>query len=417
MRRAPRSPLRPPSTDRPAFLRLAPRLGLACAGVGVGVLTFAGAPSTFADTGSTATSTATDATVRLTTPYPALSVEPGADVKLDLEAHAPEPEGVDLSVSGLPDGWKATLRGGGYVIAGLTAAPDTPGKAQLELTVPADAKSGDYPISVKETAPDGTSTVDLKITVAPVVDNGIAVTADFPSLTGGPTDSFAYNLTIANNTPTQQAFNFAGSGPDGWTVTASPQAESRANTVTIDAGATSVVHVTAQPPASVAEGKYPVTVDITGAAGGHGSIQLEAQVTGAAKLEISTADQRLNVSGNADAASRETILVANSGTAPLAKVSFTSTPPAGWNVTFEPATLTNIAAGQTEQVVAVITPGKNALAGDYAISVAASGGSENSSLDLRYTVTTSRSWALVGVGVALIGVVALGFGYRRFGRR
>jgi len=109
--------------------------------------------------------------------------------------------------------------------------------------------------------------------------------------------------------------------------------------------------------------------------------------------------------------------VSNSGTAALEKVSFSATPPAGWNVNFEPATLANVGAGQTEQVVAVITPGKDALAGDYAIGVSASGGSEHSDLDLRYTVTTSRSWAFVGIAVAVLGVLALGFGYRRYGRR
>ena len=386
--------------------------------VSVVALAALAAPAAAADTGSTdSTVDPSDAVVRLTTPYPALSVEPGADVKLDLEAHAPEPERVDLAVKDLPDGWKATLRGGGYVIAGLTAGPDTPGKAQIELTVPPSAASGDYPIEVTESAPDGTSSVQLTITVAPVVDNGIAVTADFPSLTGGPSDTFSYNLTIANNTPTQQAFNFAGTGPDGWTVTASPEAEARANTVTIDAGATSTVHVTATPPATVEEGTYPVQVDITGAAGGHGSIKLTAQVTGAAKLDVATADQRLNLSGNSDSTTTETFVVSNSGTAPLDKVSFSSTPPAGWDVKFEPDTLSNLAAGQTAQVVAVITPGKKALAGDYAISVIASGGSEHANLDLRYTVTTSRSWALVGIGVAVVGVIALALGYRRFGRR
>ena len=42
--------------------------------------------------------------VRITTPYPTLSVEPGSTLKLDLEAHAPEPERVDLSLGGVPAG-------------------------------------------------------------------------------------------------------------------------------------------------------------------------------------------------------------------------------------------------------------------------------------------------------------------------
>jgi uncharacterized membrane protein len=385
--------------------------------LGAVALTFLVSQPAHAADSTTPSDPTSDPTVRLTSPYPALAVEPGSKVKLDLSAHAPEPERVDLAVGGLPDGWNAILRGGGYVISGLTAGPETAGSAQLELDVPADAAPADYPITVTESAPQGTSSLQLTVTVAPVVDNGLSISADFPSLRGGPTDTFTYNLTLTNNTPSEQSFNFTGKGPDGWDVTVSPQAQAKANTVTIDAGGTSTVSVTAKPPASVAEGQYTISVDITGAQGGHGSIDLTAEVTGTGQLDVATADQRLNLSGNADETSRETIVVSNSGTAALDQVSFASSPPAGWTVTFDPKSLSNVAPGQTQQVVATIKPGKSALAGDYAIGVTATAGAERSNLDLRYTVKTSESWAIFGVLIAIGGVIVLAVAYRRFGRR
>lgn len=396
--------------DRPSTGRTRRAFGLASFVVVLPVLAalLLGGPAANADTVTE---------VRLTTPYPSLSVEPGSTVKLDLDARAPHSERVDLSVPNLPSGWKATLRGGGFVIGGLTAGPDTAGTAQLELDVPADAPAGDHPVEVVETAPDGVSRLELTITVAAVVDSGIGVTADFPSITGGPTDTFAYNLTVTNNTPTQQTFNFAGTGPDGWTVTASPEAQSRANTVSIDGGATAKVSVSAVPPASVKAGKYPIDVVVTGANGASGKIELGAEVTGTAKLGLSTSDQRLNLSGPAKQARRETLVVDNSGTAPLTKVSFSSTPPSGWKVTFEPPTVDSIDAGQSAQVVAVITPSKDAVAGDYAVGVSASSGSSNGQVALRYSVTTSWSWGLVGAGLIVVALAVLGFGYRRLGRR
>ena len=47
------------------------------------------------------------------------------------------------------------------------------------------------------------STVALPVTidVEAQVDTGIAVTADFPSLSGDPGSAFTYTLTITNNTP------------------------------------------------------------------------------------------------------------------------------------------------------------------------------------------------------------------------
>jgi uncharacterized membrane protein len=366
---------------------------------------------------SSAAAQQADPSVRLTTPYPALLVEPGSDVKLDLNASAPQPERVDLAIDGLPDGWKATLRGGGFVISGLTAAPDPPGKAQLELAVPPTATPGSYPVAVIESAPQGTSRLDLTVTVASQVDSGIALTADFPSLNGGPTDTFSYTLTLTNNTPAQQTFNFAGTGPEGWTVTASPAAEARANTVTVDGGGTSQIKVSATPPANIASGKYQIEVDVTGANGATGKISLGAEVSGVGTLDAATTDGRLNLSGHSNHASRETLVVSNTGTAALTAISFSATPPSGWQVTFSPTKLDQVAPGQKTQVVAEIKPAKDAIAGDYALPVNVSAGSTSKALDLRYTVKTSRSWGLIGLfvivaaGLVLFGVV------RRLGRR
>jgi uncharacterized membrane protein len=358
-----------------------------------------------------------DPSVRLTTPYPALLVEPGSDVKLDLNASAPQPERVDLAIDGLPDGWKATLRGGGFVISGLTASPDPPGKAQLELAVPPTAAPGSYPVGVIESAPQGSSRLDLTVTVASQVDSGIALTADFPSLNGGPTDTFSYTLTLTNNTPAQQTFNFTGTGPEGWTVTASPAAESRANTVTVDGGGTSQIKVSATPSANTASGKYQIEVDVTGANGATGKISLGAEVSGVGTLDAATTDGRLNLSGHSNHTSRETLVVSNTGTAALTAISFSATPPSGWQVTFSPSKLDQVAPGQKTQVVAEIKPAKDAISGDYGLPVNVSAGTTSKALDLRYTVKTSRSWGLIGLlvivaaGLVLFGVV------RRLGRR
>jgi uncharacterized membrane protein len=388
------------------------RLGGAAAAAALLALALTGAGTAAAQTTSTA-----DPTVRLTTPYPALMVEPGSDVKLDLSASAPQPERVDLSVGGLPTGWKATLRGGGFVISGLTAAPDPPGKAQLELSVPVATAPGAYNLTVTEAAPQGSSLLDLTVTVAKEVDSGITLTADFPSLKGGPTDTFSYTLTLTNNTPTQQTFNFVGTGPEGWTVTASPAAESRANTVSVDGGGTSQIKVAATPPAQVAAGKYPIQVDVTGANGASGKITLGAEVSGTGTLDAATEDGRLNLSGRSNHTTKETIVVSNTGTAALSNVSLTATPPSGWQVTFSPKQLDQIAAGQKADVVAEIKPAKDAIAGDYAATVNVNAGTSSKALDLRYTVKTSRSWGLIGLVIILAAAAVLFGVVRRLGRR
>ena len=80
-----------------------------------------------------------DATLVVTTPYPSIEAQPGADVKLSLTVVSATPDVVNLDVGGLPDGWTATLRGGGFVIHSITSKPDTGATADLEIAVPPGA--------------------------------------------------------------------------------------------------------------------------------------------------------------------------------------------------------------------------------------------------------------------------------------
>jgi uncharacterized membrane protein len=74
----------------------------------------------------------------VTTPYPSIAIAPGSSASFDLTVTAPSAGTVDLTVSGAPTGWKATLHGGGFVITSVTAAPGKAGTVRLDIDVPAD---------------------------------------------------------------------------------------------------------------------------------------------------------------------------------------------------------------------------------------------------------------------------------------
>jgi uncharacterized membrane protein len=353
----------------------------------------------------------------LATPYPAIDTQPGSTVRLDVNVSNPKVAPVDLEVDGVPDGWRATLRGGGFVIHAVTPAPDSPVTATLEIDVAPDAAAGEYPLTITGTSDDETAAVDVTLRIAEQVDSGIELTADFPSLRGEPATDFTYNLTITNNTPEEQTFTFDPSGPQGWTVSASPTAEARAETVTIEAGGTGQVNVTATPPESAEEGEYPIDVTVTAANGATGQIQLTAEVTGTPKLELATADQRLDVSGSSNSEHRIPLIIANTGTATLEDVKLAGTAPSGWDVSFEPEQIDSVRPSETAQVTAIVKPASNAVAGDYALSIRASAGSQSSSLDLRYSLKGSRTLGFISLGVIAAAVAALAGVFVRFGRR
>ena len=353
----------------------------------------------------------------VSTPYPAVVASPGSTVKFDLQVTAPAVTVAQLKVDQLPTGWKTTLRGGGFVVNAVTATPDTPGKFTAEIVVPPDASANTYSVDVIASDGSGDVAVPLAVQVQAEVDSGVGVKADFPSLRGEPGTAFSYTLTVTNNTPESQTFTFTAEGPQGWTVTASPVAAANANTVTVDADGTAQVKVSATPPDGVQEGTYPISVTITSDTGGSGSMQLSAEVTGSSKLAVATADQRLNVSGKANGEKRVTLVVGNSGTAALNTVQFAATPPSGWTVTFDPPQVAEVKPNETTQVVAVIKPAKNALAGDYAIGVRASAGSQTSNLDLRYGVKGSQTLGIVAIAIIAITFLGLAWLFRRLGRR
>jgi uncharacterized membrane protein len=357
------------------------------------------------------------ADLSITTPYPSVVAQPGSTVKFDLSVSAPATSIAQLAVDQLPTGWTTTLRGGGFVVNAVTAAPDKPGTVTAEIVVPPDTAAGTYSLDVMATDAAGQSALPLSVQVQAEVNSGIGVKADFPSLRSDPGTPFSYTLTVTNNTPESQTFTFAATGPQGWTVTASPVAASNANTVTVDADGNAQVKVTATPPDAVDEGKYPIGVSITSDSGGSGDLQLTAEVTGSSKLAVATADQRLNFSGKANSEKRVTMVVGNTGTAAVDTVQFAATPPSGWTVTFDPPQVAEVKPNETTQVVAIIKPAKNALAGDYAIGVRASAGSQSSTLDLRYGVKGSQTLGIIAIAIIAFVFLGLAWLFRRLGRR
>src|SRR5258706_340747 len=144
----------------------------------------------------------------VSTPFPSVVAPPGSTVKFDLQVTAPAIEVAQLRTAQLPSGWQTTLRGGGFVVNAVTAAPDTPGKVTAEIVVPPDAAANTYSLQVVASDSAGEAAVTLGVQVQAEVNSGVGVKADFPSLRGEPGTAFSYNLTVTNNTPQSQTFTF-----------------------------------------------------------------------------------------------------------------------------------------------------------------------------------------------------------------
>lgn len=197
---------------------------------------------------------------------------------------------------------------------------------------------------------------------------------------------------------------------------ARPATEEQAATLNVEPGGTARINVEADPPDEVAAGSYEIALQASGESRTLDTT-LGVEVIESTSLTLETANERLNASGPAGGTGTVSLVIQNDGNAPLQGVELSATPPTNWEVAFDPASVDVIPPGESREVTARVTPAGNAVAGDYVVTLKASGGGIDDSVEIRYTVRTSGWWGLVGVLVILAAIGVLIQVYRRYGRR
>jgi uncharacterized membrane protein len=354
--------------------------------------------------------------VSVTTPFPSVSVQPGASVSFDLTVGAAEAGRVALALEGVPEGWTATMRGGGYEVQAVYATPDTPATVTLDVQVPDDASEGTVPITVTASAGEATAQLPLELNVLAAAGGTVELVADFPALRGTAEQSFEFSLELSNDTPQALTFSLQATGPRGWDVAVQPAGQETAASVTVDARGSQRLTVTATPSPETATDLYAIVVDaVSGDQAARAELAIE--VTGRVQMTLTTPDQRLNTTATAGSARTVDVVVVNEGPAPLTNVQMAADTPSDWSVTFEPATLEQVAPGETAIATATLTPSGSAVAGDYVVTVRAQTEDANETLDMRVTVETPPIWGIVGLALIALAIGGLVYVFRRYGRR
>lgn len=353
----------------------------------------------------------------VTTAYPAVTVDPGATATFPLTIETAVPERVDLSVTSVPDGWEATLRGGGSTIEAVyTSSGDEPPEATVQVEVPEDAAADAYQVLVEARTATVSHQLTLDLRVAEVEVGAVAMTAQFPSLRGPADAAFRFDVELENGTNQEVTFTLETQAPPGWTVDARPTGEEQAATTIVEAGGTARIEVTADPPDTAAAQQYPILVR---AVGGPQPAQSELmiEITGSRAMALATGDGRLNARVTVGGTAPVALRVTNEGTAPLANVSLSGTPPQGWEIEFTPPTIAELPAGASQDVTATLTAAGDAIAGDYAVSVRATSEDTTDSIELRTTVEASPVGGFIGLGLLALVALGLFLVFRRYGRR
>lgn len=354
--------------------------------------------------------------VTITTPYPAVAVEPGETTSFSLEVTAPSEQRVDLAVSQVPKGWDATLRGGGFIIDSVMTDRREPPDVQLEIAIPTSAERGVHRVIVNANGASGSDSLTLELSVARAASGSVRLEPEFPSLRGAADTTFTFNVDLVNNTPTETDFTLQAAGPRGWKVEAKPSGEAQATTLKVAGGSTGSFTVEVDPPDNEVAGVYPIRARATGG-GKRVTAELEVEVTGVTQFTLTTPDERLNADVQAGRTSEVDLVVINEGTAPLLGVELSASPPSDWEVEFEPEVIEAVPPGEVARLKAMVTPSSDAIAGDYVVSIDATAPENSQTIDLRTTVKTSSLWGAVGILLIAGTIAGLTWVFRRYGRR
>lgn len=371
----------------------------------VGILLSATAPAAAAAGGLT-----------ITTPYPAVVADPGSTASFSLSFQVPSDQRVDLKTTGVPSGWTARFLGGSLTIDGVYVTVKNPPTVTLDVNIPDGTAPGAHTFNVVGTGAGLTDTLSLTVTVANATQGDVTLTSDFPSLQGSSSSTFTFNLTVKNKTAASVTYTINATGPDGWTVDAKPAGQSQATTITVAAGSSGTISLSATPPSTVSAGSFPIKATVAGG-GKTAESDLTVVVTGTYTMSVSTPDSVLSTTANAGSEKDFQVTVSNTGSAAITGVNLTSSSLTGWTVTFDPATINSLAAGDTQTVTAKITPSSDAIAGDYQLTFTATGKEANGNVSIRVTVQTPQFWWIVGVVLILATFAGLYWVFRTYGRR
>lgn len=353
----------------------------------------------------------------MTTPYPAVTVDPGGSATFPLVITTTIPERVDLALTSVPEGWEARLRGGGSTIAAVFTSAEEPPEAAVEVDIPADAAAGSYQVVVEARTATASHPLTLDMTVEAAETGSVMLTSQFPNLIGTADDTFRFDLELENGTNQEATFSLETQAPAGWTVEAQPTGEEQAATTVVAAGGTARIEVTATPPPSAPAGEVSMLVRAIGGPQ-PAEAALTIEVTGSQAMSLGTADERLNARVTVGSSTIIPLVVSNDGSAPLTNVTFSATPPTGWRVEFSPATVAEILPESEPQAVqATLIAADTAIAGDYSVAITASSEGVTDRIELRTTVETSPIGGFIGLGLLAVVAVALLLVFRRYGRR
>ena len=254
----------------------------------------------------------------------------------------------------------------------------------------------------------------------------VEISAKYPKveITSGEIAEFEVELKLRGDLlDDARIFDMVVTAPKDWITFISPTypKDKKIASIQLKPGfsAGEKINVRVAPPIGLKPepGEYPITLELISEEL-KGTYELTTVISAKYVLDLVPTIGRFNTPITAGKDNLFAIEVQNNGSATVDKITLSSTKTEGWTIDFTPRKIDSLDAGDFVTVDVNIKPAPKTIAGDYIISISASGEKITAdNLNIRVTVETPTVWGWVGVIVVLAVIAGLIVVFRRFSRR
>jgi len=260
-------------------------------------------------------------------------------------------------------------------------------------------------------------TLQMRVEEAEEVEEAeVKFTTKFPDVTVEAGKVVQYPITITNSGDADRLMLLSVEPPTNWKVVFKSGALEVSRIYMVAGGSENLI-IEATPPSAANISTYQIPVQIKSENGDiYAEMMLKATIVGsyAVRLEPST----LLTSVTTGDSTTLTAKITNTGYTPVTGVRVSVEAQSGWESSVTPIQVESLRPNEFFTFTLVVkTPG-DTVAGDYMITLTGLSDQVRSDpVQVRVTATTPTSWGLIGVGIAVIMVVALLFVFIKFRRR
>lgn len=352
--------------------------------------------------------------------FPGKLAVPGDTVAFEVKLNNPFNVETPFSVSvgSLPANWTTSIvTQSGESVTDIILGADESISLVVKVQTPSSAISNaTYEIVlVAESENQQISSLPLTVTLEGDA-SAVKISTKFPDVTIEAGEILEYSITVTNLGDTNRLLLFSITAPSNWkAVVKSGNLE--ISQLSIDAGNSESLTIQVTPPSTVNLGSYEINVQFTSESGALlGEKQLTATIVGAYSLDLSLSS--LLKSTTSGESVTFTATVTNTGYSYVTGVSLEFDVEDNWDVTVSPIQVDMLSPLESCTFEVVVDTPSGTVSGDYMVTVGAVSDQSNSGLtQVRVTVTTSSSWAIYGIGIAAVLVVALVLVFKKFKRR